>query len=319
MIGLRFEVGGDWFNYIEIYEEVRFLNFASALFLERSDPGYSLLNWIGHQLGVGIWLVNLVCGFLLMWGLIKFAADQPEPWLVLLLAVPYLIIVVGMGYTRQAAAIGFVLAALSAFSNRRLGVFAVYMVLAATFHKSAIIIIPIAGLAVTNNRFLTTLLFGIIAVILYFTFLASRISMLSENYLQAQLESEGATVRILMNVIPAVIYLLTQHKYGFSEGARKLWRNMSIAAIISGLALLVLPSSTAVDRLSLYLVPMQILVFARLPDVFVHNGRRNSFVLGGVIAYAATVQFVWLNLATHSMFWVPYQIYPFGFDEQSLY
>lgn len=42
----------------------------------------------------------------------RFARSQPDPWLAVLVAVPYLVIVVAMGYSRQAVAIGILLAGL---------------------------------------------------------------------------------------------------------------------------------------------------------------------------------------------------------------
>ena len=78
---------------------------------------------------------------------------------------------------------------------------------------------------------------------------------------------------------------------------------MAVAMLI---ALFVLPSSTVVDRLSLYLIPLQLAVLPRVAYLF---GARN---LGRflVVVYAALVLFVWLNFAVHAEYWLPYQIYP---------
>ena len=76
-----------------------------------------LLNWFAGQNELGIWFVNTICGGIFSYGLIAFARSQPRPWLALAVAVPYLIIVVAMGYTRQAAAIGFVMLGLSALAK----------------------------------------------------------------------------------------------------------------------------------------------------------------------------------------------------------
>lgn len=319
MIGLRWETGGDWSNYEEIFEYMRYMNLGSALAVGRSDPGYSLFNWMAHELGVGIWLVNLGCGAILMWGLMRFAARQPEPWLVILLAVPYLIIVVGMGYTRQAAAIGFVLAALAAFSEKRLLRFLILMTFATMFHKSCVLVLPLVGLAITTNRILTVGLVAMIGIILYFSFLSSRIDVLTQNYLVAQLESEGAAVRVMMSVVPALIYLPLQSRFGFNDQERKLWRNMSLAAVLAGLSLLFLPSSTAVDRLALYLIPLQLVVLSRVPVALSTDRIRNPVLVMLLILYSASIQLVWLNYATHSIYWVPYEVYPFGFEEGTLY
>lgn len=319
MIGLRFETGGDWGNYEEIFDYMRYLSLPSALGVGRSDPGYSFFNWLAHQLGVGIWLVNLACGIILMWGLMRFAARQPEPWLVILLAIPYLIIVVGMGYTRQAAAIGFVLAALAAFSEQRLVRFLVLMALATIFHKSSVLVLPLVGLAITQNRVLTFGLIGVIVVILYYSFLSARIDILTQNYLVAQLESEGAAIRILMSVLPALIFLPLQRNFQFEDQERKLWRNMSVAALLAGLSLYFLPSSTAVDRLSLYLIPLQLVILSRIPVALSTDRVRNPILVMLLILYSAAIQLVWLNYATHSIFWVPYKVYPFGYQEGLLY
>ena len=77
----------------------------------------------------------------------------------------------------------------------------------------------------------------------------------------------------------------------------------ALAAAAAPLALLVLPSTTVVDRLSLYLIPLQLAVLPRLAYLF---GRR-SFGRFLVMLYAALVLFVWLNFATHSEYWVPYR------------
>ena len=104
MIGLRFEVGGDWFAYQRMYSFVRIATFEQILAL--GDPGYQLLNWLAVQVGGGVLLVNLFCGAIFAWGLLAFARVQANPWLAILIAVPYLVIVVAMGYSRQGVAIG---------------------------------------------------------------------------------------------------------------------------------------------------------------------------------------------------------------------
>jgi hypothetical protein len=68
-------------------------------------------------------------------------------------------------------------------------------------------------------------------------------------------------------------------------------------------------SSVVVDRLALYLIPLQLVVFSRLPFAFAKGGKPNGLLTVGVIAYSATVQFVWLTSATHASYWLPYKIW----------
>ena len=77
----------------------------------------------------------------------------------------------------------------------------------------------------------------------------------------------------------------------------------SFAALIF---LFLSPSSTAVDRLSLYLMPLQVAILSRVP--FVITSRYLGAVL--VALYCFAIQYVWLNFAVHAEYWLPYQIYP---------
>ena len=70
--------------------------------------------------------------------------------------------------------------------------------------------------------------------------------------------------------------------------------------------LLVLPSSTVVDRLALYVFPLQLAVLSRVPRALGSEGLGRLLV----IAYCFLVQFVWLNFAAHAEYWVPYRLYP---------
>ena len=71
-----------------------------------------------QQLGADVWLVNLVCGAADWCGASPhLSGANRKPWLSLLITIPYLIIVVGMGYTRQAAALGLVMVGLASLLN----------------------------------------------------------------------------------------------------------------------------------------------------------------------------------------------------------
>jgi hypothetical protein len=309
MIGLRYEVGGDWLNYLSILDVVRYSDFGEVVGM--SDPGYALLNWLAQKAGVGIWLVNLICALFFMWGLARFAREQPNPWLAFVVAIPYLIIVVAMGYTRQAVAIGFILAGLTRLRhNQSMLVFSIYILFAAAFHKSAIIVLPLAAFASTRNRFVMIGLAILTGAMLYYLFLNTAIDRLMENYVTEEYDSQGAAVRVAMNIPPAALFLLFQRRFAEQEFDRKLWRNFALSAFGALALLVLLQSSTVVDRLALYLIPLQLFVFSRLPTAFPQNGKENGPLTLGVIAYSALVQFVWLTSADNASYWLPYQIYP---------
>jgi hypothetical protein len=264
------------------------------------------------MLGLDIWAVNLACAAIFTWGLGKFVRQQTNPWLALLVGVPYLIIVVAMGYTRQAVAIGLILAGLSTPKGRKVTRFWIYIAFAATFHKTAIIALPLVAISQTHNKFIMAGLGVLILAILYYLFLSSDIDKLMTNYVEAEYGSEGAGVRVAMNLLPATIFLIFRKKFGLTADEFSLWRNFSLGAFAALALLLLTPSSTVVDRLALYLVPLQLVVFSRLPDLFGSNGRSNGQLTLAVIAYSALVQFVWLTSATNAEFWLPYKVFPIG-------
>src|SRR5690606_12276500 len=96
MIGLRDQVGGDWYNYLGHFHRVARLSFASAV--DFSDPGYYSLSWFVSHWGGDIYWLNTVCGVFVMVGVGLFCRAQPLPWLALSVAVPYMLVVVAMGY-----------------------------------------------------------------------------------------------------------------------------------------------------------------------------------------------------------------------------
>lgn len=310
MVGLRYRVGSDWGAYSRTFTHIGMLEFPDLLEVRGSDPGYTLVNWIAGQLGGGIWAVNLVCGAALIAGIYRIAVRQPNPWLVFLVAVPYLIMVVGMGYTRQAAAIGLTLLAITSLFNGHLTRFLFFMFVAVMFHQTAIILLPVVGLARSHNRALTFLLAVVLAAALYHYFAVTRFEVAQRNYLGERMESSGATIRLIMNSLPAALLLLQQRNFGFPEQELRIWRMYSIVSIVAAAALAVIASSTVVDRLALYLIPLQLVVLGRLPWLFGGNQTVRLMLTTAVVVYSATIQFVWLNYAVNADGWVPYHFYP---------
>lgn len=305
MIGLRHEVGGDWFNYLTHFERATTLTFADAAAM--NDPGHYILNrWVAMA-GGDIYWVNLVYAAVLMCGIVVFCRSQPNPWLALLAAVPYLLIVVGMGYTRQAVALGFALLGLVALGDGRIRMFVLWVALGALFHKSAVLLLPIAVLAASRNRLLTGAMVLVATGLMYYLLLDDSAETMWTNYVEAGRISEGGPIRVAMNALPAAILLLFRHRLVPDPQERRLW--LWIACFALACIPLVGFASTAVDRVALYLIPLQLFVFARLPRLVSTPRARAPLVLA-LVAYFAAVQFVWLHYASHAEYWVPYRFMP---------
>ena len=89
-----------------------------------------------------------------------------------------------------------------------------------------------------------------------------------------------------------------------------MWTNLSLAALFCLALLAVSDASTAIDRLALYIIPLQIMVLSRVPTIF---GRT---VPGSAAEWpqpwsciVPLIAFVWLNYAQHASQWLPYRNY----------
>ena len=304
MVGLRYQVGADWEQYEFIFSYAGRMGFWRSV--GAGDPGFQALNWVVHSIGGEIYWVNLFCAALLTWGLFRLARVQPYPWLAVLVAIPYMVLVVSM-YTRQAAGLGILMAGLAALvRGGSLARFVLYVGVAALFHRTAIAILPLVVFSRPRQRFIN-IVGGLAAVYaLYDFFLAGSMESLVSGYVEQQYSSQGAAVRIAMGLLAASLFLVRRNEFGFRIEEDRMWYYFSLALFAALAALLLTPSSTAVDRLSLYLMPLQIVIVSRLP--FVYASR--YLAVGLIVAYCFAVQFVWLNFAVHAEHWLPYQVYP---------
>lgn len=307
VVGLRFEVGGDWFTYFHHFEFIRTLDFLDVW--QRSDPGYYYLNWLVGRLGGSVYWVNLICASIVVAGVIRFSRAQPLPWLSFLVAIPYLLIVVAMGYTRQSVALGFLLFGLAALGEGHRKKFVIYVLLGAAFHKSAVLMLPLGALSSTTNRF-WSIIWGLLITFLggYF-FLFDSVDRFWTNYVEADYHSRGGLIRVMMNAVPAVFFLCFYKSLSRNDSEKKLWLWISVLSVVC--IPLVMISSTATDRVALYLIPVQLFVFSRLPFL-ASSSERRAIIAFSVFAYYSLVMAIWLFFANHAHAWLPYRFAPFN-------
>jgi hypothetical protein len=307
MVGYRFEVGGDWWNYANFLDQLAGSTLPEVL--TSTEPGYQLLNWLSLALGWDLVAVNAMGGLIFAAGLGIFCRSLPRPWLALSVAVPYLVIVVGMGYSRQGIALAFVMLGLLALQRQSPWKFVLWVVLGATFHRTAVLLLPLGAFVQSRHRGVQILSVIVASIGAYYLMLAESTESLYANYVEAEYQSEGALVRLLMNAVPALLLLLGWRKFKSLPGA-SLWRTCAVVSLLLVVVLLVTPSSTAVDRLALYMLPLQLVVFSALPDTLTARGSTRQQLAATILVYYGCVLFVWLMFSHHAEYWIPYRFYP---------
>ena len=317
-IGLRHETGGDWGNYIYQLQKASLMEL-NQLITFGQDPLYQVIKSYAASFTCeyntsecafnegGLQFLNTVCAIFFCYGLMVFCMHQPRPWLALCVAVPYLIIVVGIGYTRQAAALGFIMLALTAISHGRLFQYCIWILVGATIHKTALIMLPLMIFGIKKNKTLIFIAGAIFGLLLYYFFFIEAIAILAQNYLGTEYDAAGALIRLGMNAIPAIIFLSFRNSFALNGAAKDLWTGVSILALVLLFLYFISPSSTAVDRIGLYLIPLQLFVMSRLPDVFGVYGARNPIINYLIIMYSLLVLFTWIFFSSNAHNWIPYK------------
>ena len=320
LVGFRYSVGGDWKSYADQYAQMRGATFADAL--SHVEPGYSLINWVSDQLDLGIAGVNVMAAAIFAYGLIVFCNWLPRPWIAICVAMPYLIIVVAMGYTRQGIAIGFVMAGLVALARGSNIKFILFVTLAITVHKSAIVMFPMAALVNSKSRAWALLWSGGVCLALFYVFVADSAENAYRGYISAEMQSQGALVRLGLNALAGGGLIYFRSQIVADPVKIKLFSVMSFLSLLFFALFFVTNVSTALDRVGLYLLPLQLVFFSYLPDLIAgralteKNSRFGSkfgkhpapgWVVPATAGFYGLVLFIWLNFSNYAFYWLPYR------------
>jgi len=303
LIGLRNEVGGDWDRYISIYAH----HYGSELDFEKftsGDYGYETIHWFSLNYLNGVYSTNLISAIIFMAGLLRFCIKMPMPWIALFVSVGFLVIVVSMGYTRQAVAIGFLLWGLVDLMNGKTKSFYISILLGTLFHKTVLIMI-LFGYFYKHKVSLVNIIFVsvIISAIAYFVFF-NRVEHMYYYYIETKFhDSKGAFVRVFISFISVLIFFAYREKFREKFNDERLWYLFSLGIV----ALLPLSYfySTFSDRVAIYLLPIQMVVLSRVPVLINSVYNRTIFVVAVIFSYISFL-FAWLVFGKHSDKWLPY-------------
>lgn len=304
--GFRWAVGCDFGAYQHIFNGTTRLPWGNLTVI-------AVLNEIGfvglmrgiHALGLGYSGLLVATSFIFFLGLHKLAIRQPNPLAILVLAFPLLIINLPMSAIRQGAAVGFICFAINAFCDRQLLRYILYVFAAISFHVSSLIFLLLAPFIYWNfslkNLFLVVFPSAVLTGI---AFIGSDLYIVfADRYIESGVDAFGAIFR-LGTVAAAGLLFVSSFRSKWQQLYPYDYKIINIAAwaMIMTPFLLVI-SSTIGDRIGYYLMPFQLIIFAR--SQFIPSKMRAFRFIAPFIGFIV-LWFVWTSNSMYFNCYVPY-------------
>ena len=302
-IGFRHEVGGDWDRYLFVYS---YLDTGSFIENFRGrDIAYELFYWVSIHFFNGIYFANFASAIVFVYGLIRFCRIMPIPWLALFVSIPFIVVVVAMGYTRQAAALGLLMLALVSLIKEKRINFYIFLFLGALFHKSLLIMLFIDFFYNRKKIGISSITVLVLLVSVFVIWLLPLYEHLIYYYVTTQFhQSEGSVIRVVMSTFAGIIFFIFRKRFKGTFHDENLWLIFSLVSI--ALLPLAFFYSTFIDRIAIFFIPLQLVIFSRVPMLIYSTYYRTIFIVATITLYVC-VLFVWLNFANHAYLWVPYK------------
>lgn len=307
LVGFRYRVGMDWSNYEAIHMRILLRTPGELIF--ESEPLSNLLFWISKQYSDGTFFTNIFAATILLLGVFSLARRTANPWISIVAATPYLIVVVGMSGIRQGMAAGVFFFALSRwYQLTTVGRLSLVFV-ASLFHASAIVL-AVLVIAEINGSMLKKIVLGVPAAIggsylaLRSDLYGGNLSFYEASYLANahKVESPGALFHIALVAFPASLFLVFRKSLFASLQNNRALVYLCISSLF--LVLMTLVSSTGASRFSIYFQCVPMVVYPALTRVVAPRNRMPVSLAVSAFHFAAL--FVWLHMANNSSAWRQY-------------
>lgn len=304
--GLRHEIGADWGLYLLRLNETKGESFQSIVGLNK-DLFYYFINWLGANFFGGIYLVNFICSLIIIFCIRKYLYSIKYKWLGLLVLYPYYLVIVSNNYTRQAVSIAIFMFGISLLKKNMFIRFSAFNLLSTSFHFSSVInfIYPaIISLKRNKGVFIVTAIFASLFGIYFYQ---TRLSSLIEVYLLSTIyESKGVLIRLIFLLIPSVIFLIYAKAFSTST-EKKVYQLVSFGVIFLLIGYFIGVPTTLLDRIALYLIPINVLVFSNISLIMPRV--KQKYFVGSLfnISLAFIYLSAWLIFSKHSPSFIPYK------------
>ena len=309
----RFRVGCDWSGYYYNYLWGVSRDYADAL--SYREPLWWFIQVAFNRAGLSYPWVNVFTSAVFFVGIHAFARRQPDRLGFLVLLFPILIINMPMSGIRQAAAIGLVCLSMLALIDHRPFRFVAWILLGSTIHSSALAFLLLTPLATGKYTKVRLALTAVLAIPAMFVLAQTDEAQVAiDRYVDTDIEAFGAAFRVGILTLSGLHFLLILRK-PWARQFPKDFGLASIGATMMVVLVLLLPLSTVIaDRFSYYLVPIQAMIFSRIPYLRLGPSRKMQSALpylGLLLVFG-----IWsLNSGHFQTCYVPYQTWLLGYPD----
>ena len=307
--GTRYYVGCDYVGYLLRFERAP-LDFSLSNLIGREEAGFNgILGFLKFS-GYSYSSLLMICSAIYVLCLCRFASLFRSPAIFLVLAFPVLMVQLGMSGIRQALALGFLVVSLTSFVNSSRVWTAIWILVAAQFHTSAVVFLPMslmAGRHLSTRRLIAAMVILGPAVLFL---LQERLDVYSDRYIEqiyGENSASGAWLRYALVSLPFLFFVFWHRE--IKVLVPKLYELLRLFMMITFLMLPVgLISSVALHRLVFYVMPVSILALCYVSQVAAMKFRVRPIAHLVPLGVYGSYIVVWFAFSSKaSSCYVPYQ------------
>lgn len=312
-IGFRYNVGTDYGSYLRGYRSIKEHDFIYAI-SHKTEPLVGALYWIFSKVfPIDYWIFFM---FAIVSIIPIYLVNKKYDYRYLaysMLIYSFLFLPFNLNGMRQGAAISLVLLSASYMLNSKKKGAIVSFILAISFHRSAILVLPhyIAYLLCKRKKWNFTIINIIVSVAMSVFILLFLEEFLSQDgsesyayygYILRNISADNITLSRAIGYIPlAILAAVTSMKKGKKEKDESFYRNM----VYTGIVYTIIGSSAQfLSRIGLYFLPFSIIA---LPYQFENKSVGKRALLKTVLVTYLVMVFISLVVMKGSHDILPYQ------------
>lgn len=315
LAGFRYATGTDYFSYINAFNRVKLGYSTRSADLEK---GFNLLNTILVKIGLNSQSILYAASLIMMFFVVKALVKREEIGYISLGFATFMFMFYQSSFNiiRMMIAIAIVLYNYTNIENKKPVKYIIFSLVAASFHISALITIPIYWifnlLRMQKNLIRRISIYSVMALVIIFfgnilEFTISTITLESMSYYQRYALGEGNSIILALKrfilYVPLVIPGLISYK-----GCKELDKNfpMYYSLLVIGLIIKTLATfqTTYIDRLADYFIVAAVMV---VPVYMKQFSRKKNYLMYMAIPTYLVIFWFYIYFVINNHGTVPYQ------------